>query len=194
MRDRSLKSAGFTLIELALVLIIISVLVAMVVPNLDNLSPKYKLRAGAREIAATIEKCRSQSALKRKTYSLVYDLDEDSYWILLPQELDEYGEPLETERKPILPKRRLPSRVEMVEVVTADNESTTTGQVQLDFSPFGNTGSHIVSLRYGDEDDDKLKIWVRANAFLGFTTFHHQEIQFAEYEAEEDDETYDETP
>ena len=63
MKSTIYNSAGFTLIELIMVVFIIAILVATIAPNLDRLSPKYSLRAGSREIASTIETCRSQSAL-----------------------------------------------------------------------------------------------------------------------------------
>lgn len=187
------NDAGFTLIELIAVVLIIAIIATAVAPNLDRVSPKYSVRAGAREIASTAESCRSQSVLTGETYSVVYDLDEQEYWILLPQKYDpETGEPEDTEREPLLPKRYLPRGVKLVGILTADNEEHSSDQVQLDFSPFGNTGSHIVLLRYGDEDKEGLKIWVRVNALLGFSTFHYKETEFAEYEAEEDDELYGE--
>jgi len=182
------NNSGFTLIELMVVILILGVIATVIAPNIDRISPKYSVRAGAREIASTIERCRSQSALTGETYSIVYDLDRMQYWVLLPVKLDEYGQPSEEEREPIRPPRVLPNGVRIVNVITSDNESHDDGEVQIDFSPFGNTGSHIVLLQY--EENEKLNIWVRANAFLGFTTFHYKEIFFAEYEAEEDDETY----
>ena len=184
----AIKEKGFTLIELIAVVAIIAVIATMVAPNLDRLSPKYSLRAGVREIASTIELCRSQSIITGKTYSIVYDLDENRYWILLPEELDEFGEPLDDEREIMLPKKTLQRNVLIAEVLTPDNDSHTSGQVQFDFSPFGNTGSHVALVRYDEEEE--LHIWVRTNALLGFTTFHYNEVVFMEYEQEEDDETY----
>ena len=183
---------GFTLIELAVVILIIAVIATAVAPNLDSLSPKYSLRAGAREIASTIEECRSQSIVKGKTYSLVYDLDNQRYWILMPENLDEYGEPLDDEREPVIPKKTLPTGVTIAEIITADDNSHSSGEIQLDLSPFGNTGSHIVVVQYKDEEE--MRIWVRTNALLGFTTFHYDEVGFVEYEPEEDDAAYGEEP
>jgi prepilin-type N-terminal cleavage/methylation domain-containing protein len=188
-RRRCTKTDGFTLIELMVVILILGVIATVIAPNLDSISPKYSLRSGAREIASTVEHCRSQSALTGETYSIVYDLDQQQYWVLLPVKLDEYGEPMEEDREPIRPPRVLPRGVMIADVITSDNEGHTDGEVQLDFSPFGSTGSHIVLLQY--EEDEETRIWVRANALLGFTTFHYNEVFFAEYEAEEDDEAYE---
>jgi type II secretory pathway pseudopilin PulG len=175
-----------------MVILVIGIIAAIVAPKLDNLSPKYLLRASARQIASNIENCSSQSVVTGKTYSLVYDLDNQQYWILLPQELDEYGEPATDEREPVLPKRIPTKGVKIVEIITADDESHTSGQIQLDLSPFGNTGSHIVVVQYRDQED--MRIWVRTNALLGFSTFHYEETGFVKYEPEEDDESYGQEP
>jgi prepilin-type N-terminal cleavage/methylation domain-containing protein len=190
MPQRRLKCGeGFTLIEMMVVVVIIMIIAATIAPNLDRLSPKYSVRAAAREIAATVENCRSQSAITGKTYSMVYDMDEQQYWVLLPEELDEYGQPLDTEREILLPKRNLPNKVRIADVITPDNESHAGDIVQFDFSPYGNTGNHIVVVQY-DEDED-LKVWVRTNALLGYTTFHYEKVSFAEYEPDKDDEFYE---
>jgi prepilin-type N-terminal cleavage/methylation domain-containing protein len=186
--NRQQVEKGFTLIELAVVVLIIAVIATAVAPHLDSLSPKYSLRAGAREIASHIEQCRSQSIIEGKTYSLVYDINNNRYWMLLPQEFDEYGEPIDDKREPVLPKRSLPRGVIIVEIITPDDASHTSGELQFDLSPFGNTGSHIIVVQY--RDDEKMRIWVRANALLGFTTFHYEETGFIEYEPEADDESY----
>ena len=183
---------GFTLIELAVVILIIAVIAAAVAPNLDRLSPKYSLRAAARGIASTIEECRSQSIVKGKTYSLVYDLDNQRYWILMPEKLDEFGEPLDDEREPVVPKKILPKGIRIEEIITADDTNHSSGEMQFDLSPFGNTGSHVVVVQYQEEDD--MRIWVRTNALLGFTTFHYKETGFVQYEPEEDDAAYGEEP
>jgi hypothetical protein len=91
---------------------------------------------------------------------------------------------------PVLPKKEPPRGVAIVEVISSDNEIHTSGQMQFDLSPFGSTGSHIVVVQYGD--DEESRIWVRNNAILGFSTFHYNEIGFIEYEEEQDDEFYGE--
>jgi len=89
--DRS-RRGGFTLVELIAVMTIMAILVLAVVPSLDGLVPKYRLRAGARNVAANIEHAQSEAIGKRREFAVGYDLDERSYWLVLPPEEEETDE------------------------------------------------------------------------------------------------------
>lgn len=77
------------------VLAIVGVILLAVVPNLDNQVPTYRLRAGARKVASMIEVAQSETIAKRQRHVIVYDLDNNTYQILLPPtdpDEDEEGE------------------------------------------------------------------------------------------------------
>lgn len=78
------RRAGFSLVEIMAVLIILGVILMSVVPALDGLVPAYRLRGAAREIASLIELAQSEAVSTRKEYSLAYDLDANTYWLILP--------------------------------------------------------------------------------------------------------------
>ncbi|MBL4844079.1 MAG: hypothetical protein JKY65_01020 [Planctomycetes bacterium] len=82
-RRRSARS--FTLIELSAVVLIITILLVSVVPALDNLAPSSRLDAGARYVAGTIEIAQSEAISQRKEFVVAYDLDNHTYWIILPE-------------------------------------------------------------------------------------------------------------
>jgi len=77
------RSSGFTLIELTAVLAIAALLLFFALPNVDGLSPKYRLRSAARRIASTIEAAQSQAIAEGKDMAIAYDLDHGSYWVIL---------------------------------------------------------------------------------------------------------------
>ncbi|MCX7703888.1 MAG: GspH/FimT family pseudopilin [Planctomycetota bacterium] len=177
---------GFTLIELMAVILIIALATGIVVTNLDYFSPKYSLRAEARMISGNFEYARSSAIRQNKTFSLVYDLDENSYSVLLPAETDEEGRILEEERKTAGGSSvKLKYGVKLAAVIMPDGNKTTSGTVQVDISPFGETGSHIVVLKRADDDEQSL--YIRMDSYLGTTEFSTKELSFFPEEEEKDE-------
>lgn len=170
---RGAGDEGFTLMELLAVVFIIGVSLALILPNLDRITPKHRLRAAAREVAATIELCRHQSVTRAATYGLLYELEGDdtsTYRIILPE--DDLGD-----RLPLAP-RVLPEGIVLRAIVMPGNERMSTGQVEIDFSPTGELGDHIVIL----ENEAEQVISVRFQALVGMATFSEGEGEFREFQ------------
>lgn len=79
------SARSFTLIELSAVVLIITLLLVSVIPKLDNLAPSSRLDAGARYVAGTIETAQSEAISQRQEFVVAYDLDQHTYWIILPE-------------------------------------------------------------------------------------------------------------
>ena len=73
-------SAGFTLIELALVLLIMSVVFALVITRLRD-TAQAELEAQSHHLVLTFRLLRSQAVLNGSAYRLNYDLNEQRYWV-----------------------------------------------------------------------------------------------------------------
>ena len=74
------RSGGFTLIEVALVLLIMGVVLGLMVPRLRD--PAHsELVSHARRLAVTLRFVRHEAILNGRTYRLNYDLDEHRYWV-----------------------------------------------------------------------------------------------------------------
>lgn len=78
------KRRGFTLVELLAVVFVVSVIALALIPALDNMVPSYRLRSGARDVGSMIELAQSEAIANRKEFAIAYDLDEHTYWIVLP--------------------------------------------------------------------------------------------------------------
>lgn len=78
------RRRGFSLIEIMAVMMILAVLLVSVIPAVDGLVPKYRLRGGAREVAGLIEEAQGAAISNRREYKVVIDLDDDTYHLILP--------------------------------------------------------------------------------------------------------------
>jgi len=78
LRERGFSEAGFTLIELGLVLLILGAMLTIAIPRLGDRSYKH-LESQARKLAVTIRYMRHAAILNGRTYRLVIDLDNAEY-------------------------------------------------------------------------------------------------------------------
>lgn len=76
----SLGCAGFTLLELTLVLTILVVVMALTVPRLRD-PGRSQLMAQSHRLVLTFRLLRSEAVLNAAAYRLNYDLDQQRYWV-----------------------------------------------------------------------------------------------------------------
>ena len=82
-RQRSSRcdgAAGFTLLEITLVILIISVVLALTIPRFRD--PGHaELMAQAHRLELTFKLIRSEAVLNNTAYRLNFDLDQQRYWV-----------------------------------------------------------------------------------------------------------------
>jgi prepilin-type N-terminal cleavage/methylation domain-containing protein len=84
MPRRLQRARGFTLLELLAVMALLGLLLFVIVPNIDNMTPAARLKAAARRIGTTMELAQGESIAAGKEFTLAYDLSKGAYWIILP--------------------------------------------------------------------------------------------------------------
>ena len=75
---------GFTLLELIVVLVIISLMSALVVPRLVGPMGNLDLKTAAKKISASLRYARSQAAAEKTIYLALFDFDNNSLVIVNP--------------------------------------------------------------------------------------------------------------
>ncbi|HXW68939.1 MAG TPA: prepilin-type N-terminal cleavage/methylation domain-containing protein [Dissulfurispiraceae bacterium] len=78
---RSIKNQGFTLLEVIIVLVLISIIMGLSAVFFANTLPSNKLSAAARELSATIRYARTLAMIDGKLETLNIDLDAKRYGI-----------------------------------------------------------------------------------------------------------------
>lgn len=173
------RKCGFTLVEIIIVLVLVGIILGVVVPRVENLSPKYALRSAARRIAAELEHVRSTSIIQRETYAICYDFARRRYFVILPPPLGDPELPLEY--WPRAEPTELPSLVRFYGVVLADNsvhEARSVDHVTVLVDPLGTSGSHVAVL----EDEAGRTLSVKFNALTGTVEFSEDIAGFARYD------------
>lgn len=167
---RPQASSGFTLVELICVVVIVAAIAMLAAAQMDNLLPKYRLRAAAREVGAVLKQARTRAAGSGKDIFVEMDLSKGTYWILAPFPKMENGlpaDPPQLEYQELM-HSELPFDVEFVDVILGEKIRTASGRARVRFSPFGAANHTIVNLR--NKEDRPLA--VRMNGFTGNLTFH----------------------
>ena len=129
-RNRS----AFTLIELAVVLVVIAVSITAVLPTLNNgVLERVRLRSSTKRIASVAEYTHQQAACKQLTHLLHLDTEEGTYWVTC-QAPD--GQPGRITQGMQL-KGRLPECVRFMRIELAGMNMFSQDAVTIEFDPQG---------------------------------------------------------
>ncbi len=77
---------GFTIVELLATMMILAILFALIMPNLDALVPSARLRGSGKRIASELEWARSEARIQGKRMAMEFDLDRGLWRIVYPPE------------------------------------------------------------------------------------------------------------
>jgi len=129
------RSRGFTLIELALVLVIIAIILSFVAPRLMELG-QARREAEARRLAALLGYLHDEASLRGRTFRLRLDLAEARYEVAAapPATAEADEESYVEEWTPLARSATLPNGVTVASVETATTFASS-GVVDLFFHP-----------------------------------------------------------
>lgn len=124
---------GFTLIELVVVLVIISIVALLVYPKLSPTS-QSDLRSAARSLAATIRYVEDRGVATKNVYRMKINLDEASFSVtqISSDGSEEAADDVELRKKMVLAEG-----ISIADVNTSRLGKVAAGEVDLDFGPMG---------------------------------------------------------
>ena len=129
-----IKSRGFSLLELLVVLVIIGLSASLVLPTLAGGLSSLRLKTAAREVSATLRYARSLAVSVGKEQVINMDIEEGKYW--LNEDKDN--------------NRELPSDIRFLNVTT-QGEEITTGMAGIVFYPMGNSSGSSIFITAGKD-------------------------------------------
>lgn len=143
--------AGFTLVELLGVLIVMGLIATMVSVNWQAMFPRAQLNSSVRALAATLQGTRSDAIARSAEFRIQYDIDNHRYRVLTPYRLGGGLAASEDERL-ALEWVQLPDTVRF-ERVTIDGQDYDAGIVYVAFDPLGGANGHAIVLRQTELDN-----------------------------------------
>lgn len=161
-----LTNQGFTLMELLVVLIIISLMTVLVAPNLAGSLSGMNLKTAAKKISAALRYAQSRAISEKVTCTACFDFEKSMLFILTvagsPDEIDpKLSDPKLSDKdtaKTEKPKTySLPDGIRLEKCVSQKGEFDS-GIFKIDFFPGGgNTGGDVILV---DDREKKCKISV----------------------------------
>lgn len=148
--------AGFTLMELMVVIILITIMFALVVPKLDLTGGVGNLEKAVRMITAQLEARKNEAVSERKTRYLVFDLDSQK----MGREEETKTEDGESETRVKLSP--LPNGITFAQVETKKEGSVRQGRVRIRISKEGYVEQAAVQI-----SDNSRKLTLFFEPFLG---------------------------
>lgn len=176
------RAAGFTLIELIAVLVIIGLLMAFTPMALDTLVSERELEREVTELGGTIENLRLQAVLDRADYAIHYDTEEHRWATQFPVEVTqpasrEGEEPVtglvleEITDPSLLDWHDMPKGITME--MYEGNRLISKGRYRITFSPRGTVDPHILVLESNNisslDPEDRART-LKVN-FPGFVSY-----------------------
>lgn len=132
--------AGFTLIELSIVILIIAIVARMTIPRIRSIVGA-ELTAATRRLANTTRYLYEEAALRGTVLELYFDLDRQEYWVAHVEEAT--GSLVED--TDILARRvQLPKDVHIVDVVVPGVGKMAQGLVPTRFYPEGYADRSVI--------------------------------------------------
>ncbi len=144
---------GFTLLELIIVCLLITVSLAFSVPNLRQAFVVDQLAAGSRKIIALIQEVRNRAAQEQHPYVIHFDLDRKKIWYQPDVVVPKGAKEQETTHAPTI---TLPSSVRLQDIQTGTVEKKGAGDVVLWINPLGYMDQTILHLV--DDRDNTISL------------------------------------
>ena len=146
---------AFTLIELTIVLLIISISAAIVFPKLTaGLVQRAQLRSSVNRIAAFAEYAHQQAACTRQTHVLCLNLEKRTYWVACQPSDEQIVPAVDTSSL----KGHLPEEVELAGVSLRGEDTGSQDVVAIRFSPQGWADPAIIDLTCSTGETMRLVI------------------------------------
>ena len=153
-----MKSKGFSLIELIIVLIIISLSISLVTPSLSRFSKTIELKATAKKVSGILRYCRSEAVNKGLVYQVVFNSELREVKVQSMERMgEEKGKDEKNEKK--IPKKiySFPEGIHIREIEVASSQYPS-DLPTIEFYPNGGSNGGLIVFDRQDHKGYRIKV------------------------------------
>lgn len=152
-----LPSGGFTLLELLLVMVIISVMTVFAIPDLRSNLLSDQLKNTTRKVLGIVSETSQEAVSQHAEQRISFDFAENSVSVLL-EAVDPVGE-----QEGRINKYSFPDSVQLVDIMSVHGGKMTNGKIDIRITEKGYIDKTLIHLRSDDGDDMTIML----SPFLG---------------------------
>lgn len=164
---RSGARAGFSLIEMLAVLVILGLMAGIVMVSWRAILPAEQLHSAVRALAGSLQSARSEAIARNGEYRIQYDLENGRYRLVTPFKSGG-GLAAREEDKLAFPWTVFPKGISFHQV-TVDGVEYTKGLVYVRFDPLGSASGHTITLV---QKPDDAYFTVDVQSLTGLIEYH----------------------
>jgi prepilin-type N-terminal cleavage/methylation domain-containing protein len=166
-----MRQRGYTLIELSVVLLLISLIFFISLPQLGNFLFQTDMKDAARSLKAVVYLLRSKSVVAHKPTVLHLDLDRRLYWGDFA-EVEEEQQNRGKARTMLVPPKGLPEGIRFLDAYNINTPKKESGVLASTFNAKGALEETVIHL--ADKRSNMMTIIV--NAFTGTFSIYHEYV------------------
>ena len=144
-------AAGFTLVELTLVILVIGIVGALVLPRFGGLLDRQQARRTVNVLRGMVRQLHAKAALTKRVYRLTFDLDGQRVTVCYLQSLPPAESACVAESSREMRGYVMPQAVRLLDVVASSGEKIREGTAVTHFHPTGLAEPSVVHLQTPDE-------------------------------------------
>jgi prepilin-type N-terminal cleavage/methylation domain-containing protein len=160
------NKSGFTLVELAMVMLVIGIVTAVAMPRVGGMLDRQNMRRTVNTVRGMVRFVQARAALTKRVYRLTFDFDRQTMSACYLLEDD-----CQIERSRELREFNFPLSARLLDVVNAEGEKMRQGEAVSHFYPTGLAEPSMIHL--GDIGQDQMTIVIaplggRVKVFSGY--------------------------
>jgi prepilin-type N-terminal cleavage/methylation domain-containing protein len=148
MRRRQNTIQGFTLIELMVVMLLISIILAVAIPRFEGGWMQDPIKKVSRKMISTVRNVRSKTVQTQKQHALIVDFDAQQLYVIV-ETTDPEATPGSTTATG---KFKLPESITLVDVQYPNSEPVSTGSASIRFYPAGYSDYALIRMENSSEE------------------------------------------